>query len=591
MQAKQAGANPSRDPHMRSEVRDGMRIDWNVPVAMSDGVTLRADVFRPDDDGKYAAILSYGTYAKGLAYQDGYPAQWQKMVADYPDILEGSTNKYQAWEVTDPERWVPHGYAIVRFDSRGAGWSEGVLEPFHPRETEDGVECVEWAAAQPWCTGKVGITGISYYSVMAWRIAERQPPHLAAILPWEGLNDYYRDLTRHGGILSEFMKKWAGIQSRTVQYGVGERGLKSRVTGEFVAGPVTLSDEELAANRVDTWQECLKRPFDGEWYRVRSADLSKVTVPFLSSANWGGQGIHPRGNFNAYMHAASPRKWLEVHGDSHWSLFSARYGLELQKRFFDRFLKDIDNDWSEQPPVLLNIRHTDGRFVPRREQEWPLARTEWTRFYLNAASRTLEQKRPVSASQVTYEAMGEGVQFSMAPLEREMEVTGPIAAKLFISSSTADTDLFLIFQAFSPDGQELTFQGALDPNTPIAQGWLRASHRRCDPARSKPWQPWHPHDRAEPMSPGDIYECDIEILPTCLVLPKGWQFKLWVRGRDYEYRGEVQDFGNSFYYATRGTGGMTHADPVDRPPEIFGGQLTVHTSPEHSSYLLLPIIP
>ena len=114
---------------MRSEVRDGMRIDWNVPIRMDDGVVMRADVFRPIADGKYPVILSYGIYAKGLSYQEGYPMQWEKMVNDHPEILEGSTNKYQNWETTDPERWVPHGYVVIRVDSRGAGCSEGFMEP------------------------------------------------------------------------------------------------------------------------------------------------------------------------------------------------------------------------------------------------------------------------------------------------------------------------------------------------------------------------------------------------------------------------------------------------------------------------------
>jgi putative CocE/NonD family hydrolase len=224
------------DEHTYSEDRDGMRIDWNVALRMPDGTLQRADVYRPIADGHYPVILSYGCYAKGLAYQDGYAAQWNKMVADHPEILEGSTNKYQNWEVTDPERWVPHGYALVRVDSRGAGWSEGVFDPMQPVETDDGLEWIEWAATQPWSSGKVGMLGISYYSVMQWRIAERQPEHLAAIIPWEGYNDFYRDFLRHGGILSEFQKRWATIQAVTVQYGVGERARKNPNTGVSVAG-------------------------------------------------------------------------------------------------------------------------------------------------------------------------------------------------------------------------------------------------------------------------------------------------------------------------------------------------------------------
>jgi hypothetical protein len=583
----------SQDPkvEMRSEVRDGMRILWQVPIKMDDGLLLRADVYRPVEDGRYPVILSYGVYAKGLSFQDGYPAQWEKMVADHPEVLQGSTNKYQNWEVTDPERWVPHGYAVVRVDSRGAGWSPGFMAPNSPREIEDLYQCIEWAGTQPWSNGKMGMLGISYYASNQWRVAGMHPPHLSAIIPWEGQNDRYRDSGYHGGILSQFQERWAKFQVVNVQYGRGERAKKNPNTGESVAGPVTLSDEGLAKNRLNVFDELKRHPLDDEWHRARSADLSKVTLPLLTCANWGGQGIHPRGNFNGFTETPSKQKWLEVHGDSHWSLFYSAYGVALQKRFFDYFLKGIDNGWDKQPRVQLNLRHPGEKFVLRMENEWPLARTRWTKFYLHPDSLTLSPKPAAKEGKVEYEALGKGVTFSMGTLEKETEITGPLAAKLFLSSSTQDADLFLIVRVFDPDGKELTFMGSTDPNTPIANGWLRASHRRLDPKRSKPYQPYHPHDRAEPLIPGKVYECDIEILPTCIVLPAGWRVALTVRGKDYEYEGELSEFGKKFHYATRGTGGMTHDDPDNRPKDVFGGKVTLYAGGGRESYLLVPIIP
>jgi hypothetical protein len=576
---------------MRSEVRDGMRVEWHVPIRMDDGLVLRADVFRPVQDGRYPVILTYGVYAKGLAFQEGYPMQWQKMVEDHPEILEGSTNKYQNWEVTDPERWVPHGYAVVRVDSRGAGWSPGFMDCNSPREIEDLYQCIEWAGTQPWSSGKVGMLGISYYASNQWRAAGIHPPHLTAIIPWEGQNDRYRDSGYHGGILSQFQELWAKHQVVNIQYGRGERAKKNPNTGESVAGPVTLSDEELAKNCVNVFQDLKKHPLDDEWHRSRSADLSKVTLPLLTCANWGGQGIHPRGNFNGFTETPSKQKWLEAHGDSHWSLFYSGYGLNLQKRFFDYFLKGIANGWDKQPPVQLNIRYPGEKFKLRMEREWPLARTRWTKFYLDPAGMALGPKPVAARGKVEYEALGKGVTFSMAPLEKETEITGPLAAKLFVSSSTKDADLFLIVRVFDPKGKELTFMGSTDPNTPIANGWLRVSHRRLDPQRSKPYRPYHPHDRAEPLTPGEVYECDVEILPTCIVLPAGWRVVLTVRGKDYEYEGELSEFGKKFHYGTRGTGGMTHNDPDNRPKDIFGGKVTLHAGGGLESYLLVPIIP
>ncbi|MDA8284973.1 MAG: CocE/NonD family hydrolase, partial [Actinomycetota bacterium] len=191
-----------------SEKKDGMRIDWDLVVPMDDGIGLSVDVFRPDDDGAYPAIVSYGPYAKGLPFQEGYAPQWDKLVGDHPTVAVGSTNKYQSWELVDPEKWVPHGYACVRVDSRGAGHTAGVVDVWNLREAQDLYECIEWAAVQSWCSGKVGVNGISYYAINQWHVAGLQPPHLTAMIPWEGAADMYRDVSRHGGILSDFPGNW-----------------------------------------------------------------------------------------------------------------------------------------------------------------------------------------------------------------------------------------------------------------------------------------------------------------------------------------------------------------------------------------------
>ena len=580
------------DPYERTEIRDGMRITWHQPIPMDDALVLRADVYRPLEEALCPVILTYGIYAKGLAYQDGYPLQWEKMVADHPEILVGSSNKYQNWETTDPERWIPHGYAVVRVDSRGAGWSPGFMDPGCPKEIDDLYQCIEWAGTQPWSNGKVGMLGISYYASNQWRVAGMHPPHLAAIIPWEGQNDRYRDSGYHGGILCQFQKRWARHQVVNVQYGRGDKAKKNPNTGESVAGPITLSDAELAKNRVNAFEELKKHPFDDEWHRSRSADLTLVRTPLLTCANWGGQGIHPRGNFNGFIETPDDKhKWLEVHGDSHWSMFSSGYGLDLQKNFFDYFLKGIDNGWNQQPRVQLNIRHPGERFVLRHEHEWPLARTRWTKLYLDPGGMALTSVPVADERTLEYDALGSGVTFRTPPLDSETEITGPMAARLFISASTADTDLFVIVRVFDPHGQELTFMGSTDPNTPIANGWLRASHRRLDLQKSKPYRPYHPHDRSEPLTPGQVYECEVEIVTSCIVVPAGWRVALTIRGKDYEYEGELSEFGKKFHYGTRGTGGMTHSDADDRPAAVFGGRVTLHAGGARESYLLLPVIP
>ena len=567
-----------------------MRIDWDVSIAMDDGLVLRADVFHPIAEGRYPVILSYGPYAKGLAFQEGYPSAWQRMVAEHPDVAYGSSNKYQSWEVVDPEKWVPDGYVCVRVDSRGAGRSPGRIDPFSPRETKDFYDCIEWAAAQPWSNGKVGLNGISYYGINQWHVAALQPPHLAAMCIWEGAADWYRDMTHHGGILSTFWGNWYDMQVKTVQYGLGARGARSRVTGELVCGDETLSDKVLYENRSEFGDEVLAHPLDDAYHRARSAVWEKITVPFLSAANWGGQGLHPRGNFEGFVRAASTQKWLEAHGLEHWTHFYTDYGVRLQKRFFDHFLKGTDNGWGRQPRVQLQVRHID-RFVERYEDEWPIARAQWARFHLNPLGHSLNRDPVKSAGTTTYDALGEGVTFVSPPLETETEITGPLAARLFVSSSTTDADLFLVFRVFTPDMREAVFMGAIDPHTPIAQGWLRASHRKLDPKLSTGYRPYHAHDELQPLRRGEVVSLDIELWPTSIVVPAGYRLALTVRGRDYEWGKSTGARLSNFKNELRGCGPFLHDDPRDRPAAIFGGRVTLHAGPNYESYVVLPVIP
>jgi uncharacterized protein len=573
----------------RKEVRDGMRIDWDAAIPMDDGIVLRCDVFCPERDGRYAVLLSAGPYAKSLAFQERAPYAWDRLVSKHPEVMAGSSCKYANWEVVDPEQWVPNGYAVVRVDVRGTGHSPGYVDPWSARATRDLYECIEWAAAQPWSNGKVGLNGISYFAMNAWQVASLQPPHLAAICIWEGGADFYRDVTHHGGIFCEFLTNWYPRAVIAVQHGVGERGARSRVTGDLVAGPPTLPEATLAKNRCDLVGDAFAHPLADAYHAERSPVWENITVPFLSAANWGGQGIHPRGNFEGFVRAASKQKWLEAHGDAHWMSFYSGYGLALQKRFFGHFLKGKDTGWERQPGVQLNIRHPGEKFVLRHEAEWPLARTRWTKFYLHP-DLSLRREPPDGDATITYAAMSDGVQFTTALAQQELEITGPVAAKLFISSSTTDADLFLVLRVFAPDGKEVVFQGAQDPHTPVGQGWLRASHRKLDAALTLPYRPYHTHDEPWPLVPGTPVELDIEIWPTCIVVPASYRIALAVRGKDYAYEGGPTELPGVKHSLT-GVGPFLHTDPRDRPPGIFTGTNMLHFSREQRPYLLLPVIP
>lgn len=572
-----------------TETRDGMTMDWDVPIRMDDGNVLRADVFRPIASGRYPVILTHGPYGKGLAFQEGYKTPWDLMAARYPDVLEGSTNQYQSWEVTDPEKWVPDGYVVVRVDSRGAGRSPGFIDHFSQRENQDFYQCIEWAGVQPWSNGKVGLNGISYYAAAQWIVAGMQPPHLAAICPWEGFTDGYRESLHHGGIRCSFVKNWQELQVKSVQYGRPGSPI-SRVTGKPVCGDEVLSEAQLKANRAEASGSESGHAYDDDAAAQRRARLDKVTVPVLSAGNWGGQGLHLRGNVEGFLGVASKQKWLELHGGEHWTLFYAKYGIDLQKQFFGHFLKGEDNGWDRRPPVLLNVRHVD-KFVPRAESEWPLARTQWTRMYLDLDGGALSLSAPVKTSTATFDATANGgIRFLSAPFPQETEITGPLACKLFVSSSTANADIFLVLQLIDPDGKEKVFQGALDPMTSIGKGWLRASRRELDPTRSLAYRPFHAHQRDLPLEIGQPVELDVEIWPTSIVVPAGWRIGLVVQGKDYEQAGPVSQLSN-VKNAMKGCGPFLHEDPEDRPSAEFGGQTTLHASEGMAPYLLVPVIP
>jgi predicted acyl esterase len=564
-----------------------MRILFDVPLTMDDGTVLRADVFLPEAPGRYPVLASLGAYGKNHLFQDApYDAFWNTMVTKYPEVLLGTSAKHTSFEVADPEHWVPHGYAVMRIDSRGAGRSEGFMHTHSRQEALDYKECIEWAAQQPWSNGRVGLTGISYFAVNQWLVSTMEPDGLAAICIWEGAADWYREAAYHGGIPCSFLGRWFEVQAKTVQYGLGARGQKNPRTGVQISGDVDLTDEELAVNRFDCGGELRSRAFEDDWYREKTADLSKVKTPLLSAGNWGGQGLHGRGNVKGFVDAGSSEKYLEMHGGEHWTLYYRKYGLDLQRRFFDYYLKG-KGDWrTSQPKVMLHVRHPGEVFVPRHEDEWPLARTNWRPLFLRPHSESLTWETPEVAESETYFSLGDGLTMMSAPLLEETEITGPVSAKVYVSADTADADLFVVLRVFDPDNNEVLFAGANEPRAPIGQGWLRASHRAVDSSKSTKGMPYHLHTYGEPLDPGEVYELDIEIWPTCIVVPRGYRLAVSLLGRDFDHGLEAS--GSHLGPQQRGSGMFLHDE---RPEDPFANNVTIYGGGEYPSHVLLPLIP
>lgn len=564
-------------------IKDGdILIEKDVPIPLSDGHIAYCNVFRPNRDGSVPAIVVFTPYGKDSDVAVDFKRYWDVVLRDHPEIVrDGSSGKYLTWEVPDPERWVPAGYAIVVVDARGTGKSPGFYEMMSPLQTREYHDAIEWAGTQGWSSGKVGLLGVSYLAIKQWQVAALRPPHLTAMIPWEGMFDHYRDLYRHGGIYSSFFLKllWDS-QIATNQNGNAATPYRDRFSGAPSTG-AALGADVLPGNLANVYQAGLQHPFDDAYFKLRTPVPERIEVPFLSAGNWGGLGLHLRGNVEAFARAASRQKWLEMHTDTHFASMYLPDAVALQMKFFGHFLKGEANGWDSQPPIILTIRDPRGPFR-RDEHEWPLARTQWTRYYIDSGAATLSVTAPGVEQKIDYEALGSGVTLRSAPFAHDTEFTGPVAAKLYVSTTTADMDLFLTLRLFDPDDKEVTFIGANDPMAPVSQGWLRVSHRKIDLERSRPEKPYHPHDERLPVVAGDVYEVDVEIWPTSIVVPAGYQLALTIAGKDFE-RGEAQGL-------MKGSGIFLHNDPADRPAAIFDGINSLRSGGNHASYLLMPKI-
>ena len=540
-----------------------------IPLKNSEGI-VRCNVYRPKDESKrYPCLVTYGPYGKDIPYSD-FHAQ------SYSEVNPEHKSQHSAWETPDPKYWTSHGYAVVRVDERGLGQSPGILDTMSKGTSEAFFDSVEWAADQPWSSGKVGLLGISYYAGSQWRVAALQPKGLSAIIPWEGMSDYYRDRCRHGGILSnEFIRFWWNRQVLSNQYGLGGRQARNW-------GPDTidgdLSPEELEKNRNDQNLDNQNNHFrDNPYYASKEYNMDDIKVPVLSVGNWGGILLHLRGNVEGFTHAGSKFKYLRFCVGRHDLPFYYHEQVELQRSFLDAFLHGQDRvGWSIEgkvPKVGLVLRKGDvghnnpegeGTFSTRSENEWPIARTKYTPFYLTQEGQlTVDMPAYTSTTKLTYKALGtlkepQFIQFTTPPVEEETEITGHIVAHLNVSMSPylgktvpTDIDLFLTLRHISPAGNEVFYTGTAGDGVPLCKGWLRVSNRKVDTTHHKhrPWLPYRDYFSTSilPVLPGEVYPVDVEIWPTNVVLEPGAKLVLEVASGD-----------------TQGCGTFQHTSSVDR---------------------------
>ena len=536
-------------------------VDRDVMVTMRDGTRLACDVFRPKAPGKYPVLYAVAPYIKDSIY-----------------LPTMSVFRYR--ETGNVAKWVDRGYVYVHADVRGSGKSEGIFRPFCREEQRDLYDMIEWCAAQPWSTGKVGMFGESYYGMVQWAAAAQNPPHLACCAPYDACNDLYRHFCYKSGIL------YIGFGNHWYSNSVRNR--------HFLDYPEHPQRDDYMS--YDFLRELLLHPtFDAYW-EERRFDLSAIKVPVFSIGNWAGTTTHLNGNLQGFMQSKGPKKLMINVGDPQKLFLDPKMEGELV-RWYDYWLKGIDNGIMSEPPVRIFIRNGVGY---RDEREWPLSRAKTRNLYLapgpSGAVESLNDGKlswsaPASGVKPTsytypdpawtFPGTGSAVRgktgslhttrkivtFTSDPIAEDFEVTGPIAFNLWASSSAIETQFIVKIYDQGPLSAELAAAiktvDVAPPAQLVTEGWLKASHRALDPARSTPSSPYHSHAKVEPLEPGKIYPFQIEIWPTCWVFKQGHRIRVELMAFDQQCQ---------FY--------LGHLRATD----------TFYHDADHPSHLALPVV-
>ena len=549
-------ASPGRNDIVVATMHYGhkrMIFEKDVAIQVRDGTVLYANVFRPSEDGSYPVVVSFDVYGKdSIHVAAAMPAGGAYTLGQY------AASHYAAWEAPDPGFWVPNGYVVIKAAARGTSGSKGRISPMSQMEAEDFHDVIEWCGMQLWSSGAVVTNGVSYLAMTQWRVGQLRPPHLRAMIPWEGVSDLYREWAFHGGIpetrfcpFLDFLikKSWPGCEL-----------------------------DELAVGQKE-------HPFLDSYWQARHGNLADIEVPLYVCASWSTQGLHNRGAIEGYRQASSNHKWIEIHGRKEWETYFSREALERQLRFCDHFLKGIDNGWLDTPAVRYEVRDRFYDGNTKFADTWPLPGTRYVPFHLDAENCKLHRAAPSREMSVSYDSATPNTPDGSATFtlrfDADTELTGYMKLRLWISSDASDDlDLFVGIRKFDRRGKELHFPDFNHiEHGLVARGWQRASHRELDEKRSTPYQPWLKHQRALKLEPGEIVPVEIEIWPSSTLFRKGEALQLTVQGGDFSYTK------SNPLPVEHGRIPVSHARTVNR------GRHTLHTGGRYDSHLLVPVIP
>ncbi|MCC2095999.1 MAG: CocE/NonD family hydrolase [Hyphomicrobiales bacterium] len=486
-----------------------MRIIKDLTIATRDSTVLAADLFLPDGEGSYPALITLSPYQKDVPWF---------VPADHT----AAHHEHQTWETPDPVQWTARGYAVIRVDARGSGRSGGVHSVFSHQEATDFYDAIEWTAVQPWCSGNVGATGISYYAMSQWRVAALCPPSLKAFVPWSGSADVYREFVYRGGMMAhDFFVQW---YSRLVA---------DHFHGKAKHAPAAYGEE-------DAVRLFVMNDLDGAFWDTRRPDATQITIPFLSASSWHswkGPG-HIRGNLEMFKGSPSRHKRLRISAGNYFLEYYSEEIFNEQLAWFDHWLKGETRDGFEQPRVRVQLQSTSGETIWRSENDWPLPGTETLKLFLGQTTdgRNVLGQNQQSAGSVSYEAPGElpvhaepilgvmdnssGVTFVSEPFEQTTDLIGEAALNIRASSTGDDMELHVFLDLLQADGTAME----------LSRGWLKASHRELDHERSTERRPFHKQTRKLPMTPGKPEDIAIEIWPFAVRIKPGECLRLRIAG-------------------------------------------------------------
>ncbi|WP_373134381.1 CocE/NonD family hydrolase [Phocaeicola plebeius] len=547
-------------------------LERDVPVKLRDGVTIYADVFRPVGGDKCPALLVWSPYGKEIGGQ---------MLDDVPmraGVPLNATSGLEKFEGPDPAYWVAQGYAVVNVDKRGAYMSEGNLLYWGHDDALDGCDVIEWIASRDWCTGKVGMSGNSWLTVSQWFIAAEKPAHLAAIAPWEGFCDHYRESGTRGGI----------------------------PTPEF---PEMIAETFSSAHGMleDQPRMIVEKTFMCDYWQDKAARVENIEIPAYVVASYTNS-VHTHGTFAGYRRMASKEKWLRVHNTQEWFDYYTPENVEDLRRFFDHYLKGIDNGWEQTPKVRLSVLNPGGKdVVGRAENEFPLARTEYHKLYLSATDNLLSETLPEKADSSVYQSASDQHQVTFRyRMTQPTEITGYMKLHLWVSAlDHHDMDLSVRIEKLSKEGKPLL---DLTGNRIAATGMLRVSMRQLDASKSTEAEPYYTFTTEQKLKPGEIVPVEIEIWPIGLLFDENEILQLTVGA--YHPEKALIPFGSArisipkegFTYQpgqpvemlTIGGHAEECADPqavVTSPATHNVGRHCIYTGGKYDSYLYVPVVP